>query len=101
MSKQEKEVEILNETLRAVRAPNRARVESPIGPTKEVLWVIDWRENVMILVLGSNLEISAYSVAVGEKCVQFFEWSLACLLVALGIAHSILTRRKGAGARGA
>jgi len=60
MNKLEKELKILSETLRTVRAPNRARVESPIGPTKEEILVINSPENVMVLVLRSNLEVGVY-----------------------------------------
>jgi len=51
MNKLEKELKILSETLRTARAPNRARVESPIGPTKEDILVINSPEDVMVLVL--------------------------------------------------
>lgn len=57
MNKLEKQLKILSETLIAVRAPNKARAESPIGPTKEEVMVINWLENVMVLVLRSNLGV--------------------------------------------
>lgn len=57
MNKLEKQTKILNETLTTVKAPNKARAESPIGPTKEEVMVINWLENVMVLVLRSNLEV--------------------------------------------
>ena len=60
MNNLEKQLMILSETLRTVGAPNRARVESAIGLTKEEVLLINSPENVMALMLRSNLEISVY-----------------------------------------
>jgi len=77
MNKLEKQLKILSETLITARAPNKARAESPIGPTKEEIMVINSLEDVMVLVLRSNLEVGVWwSWGGGACCVGNFQLNI-------------------------